>query len=169
MARLEIVRGIVVKHFGITEEQFCGRGRHPTVVRAREAFVLVAYRQARASWPQVAQAMKPRGARSNHSTALTAARRAEANLQTDAVFRDQVEALESMVKSVLPRDAHTPPIERATPLAAPSYRLEGEGEAGLCPWCGRQAARVEVHGHGQCAACGMNVAPWCEGLEVNNG
>jgi hypothetical protein len=44
-----------------------------------------------------------------------------------------------------------------------------------CPYCGRQAGVVWVHGHGQCSACGTNVDECCRGetypetiLPVNN-
>lgn len=32
-----------------------------------------------------------------------------------------------------------------------------------CPACGQPLELVEVHGHGQCAACGTNVVPCCTG------
>ena len=32
-----------------------------------------------------------------------------------------------------------------------------------CPWCGARVQPVAVHGHGQCSACGGNVAPCCDG------
>ena len=31
-----------------------------------------------------------------------------------------------------------------------------------CPWCGRRATIIPVHGHGQCAACGVNREPCCQ-------
>ncbi|HYC76311.1 MAG TPA: hypothetical protein VEI02_01675 [Planctomycetota bacterium] len=32
-----------------------------------------------------------------------------------------------------------------------------------CPWCGQPACTVYVHGHGQCARCGVNIDPCCAG------
>ncbi len=32
-----------------------------------------------------------------------------------------------------------------------------------CPFCGRAAGTVYVHGHVQCLACGLNVDPCCGG------
>lgn len=32
-----------------------------------------------------------------------------------------------------------------------------------CVYCGQQAQIVWVHGHGQCAACGINVDECCRG------
>lgn len=32
-----------------------------------------------------------------------------------------------------------------------------------CPACGRELFVVDVHGHGQCAACGVNIDPCCQG------
>lgn len=32
-----------------------------------------------------------------------------------------------------------------------------------CPFCGQFAGYVFVHGHYQCANCGQNVVPCCEG------
>ncbi|MCA9286147.1 MAG: hypothetical protein KDA22_13060 [Phycisphaerales bacterium] len=35
-----------------------------------------------------------------------------------------------------------------------------------CPYCGRPLTIIEVHGHGQCAACGANIDPCCSGEQV---
>lgn len=35
-----------------------------------------------------------------------------------------------------------------------------------CPWCGVPAPLVWVHGHAQCAACGVNSEPCCQGAET---
>ncbi|QTD47888.1 hypothetical protein [Sulfidibacter corallicola] len=32
-----------------------------------------------------------------------------------------------------------------------------------CPWCSTPLNIVWVHGHGQCAACGINMEPCCSG------
>lgn len=32
-----------------------------------------------------------------------------------------------------------------------------------CTYCGAQAPLVWVHGHGQCASCGINVRECCQG------
>ena len=32
-----------------------------------------------------------------------------------------------------------------------------------CPWCGSTQGVVQVHGHGQCRACGTNTEPCCSG------
>lgn len=32
-----------------------------------------------------------------------------------------------------------------------------------CQYCGSEAPLVWVHGHGQCAACGINVQECCQG------
>ncbi|HYW34060.1 MAG TPA: hypothetical protein VE868_01520 [Balneolaceae bacterium] len=32
-----------------------------------------------------------------------------------------------------------------------------------CAYCGSRAPVIWVHGHGQCAACGINVAECCQG------
>jgi transposase len=32
-----------------------------------------------------------------------------------------------------------------------------------CAYCGEQAPLVWVHGHGQCAHCGINVQECCQG------
>ena len=38
-----------------------------------------------------------------------------------------------------------------------------------CPACGQTAPVVWVHGHGQCAICGTNVAPCCDGAATDDG
>lgn len=35
-----------------------------------------------------------------------------------------------------------------------------------CAWCGAPLQLVWVHGHGQCAACGINCDPCCGGAAV---
>ena len=32
-----------------------------------------------------------------------------------------------------------------------------------CDYCGRETERVRVYGHDQCAFCGTNVEPCCDG------
>lgn len=32
-----------------------------------------------------------------------------------------------------------------------------------CPYCGKEAPVVWVHGHGQCANCGVNIKECCQG------
>lgn len=32
-----------------------------------------------------------------------------------------------------------------------------------CPHCGYPLDLVQVHGHGQCRTCGVNVEPCCQG------
>jgi len=41
------------------------------------------------------------------------------------------------------------------------YRYVGAGRP-PCPCCGRPLVLLEVHGHGQCAACKQVVAPCCQ-------
>ncbi len=36
-----------------------------------------------------------------------------------------------------------------------------------CPACAMIAPIVWVHGHGQCAACGTNVEPCCDGAPLD--
>jgi len=36
-----------------------------------------------------------------------------------------------------------------------------------CPMCGSAAPPVEVHGHVQCAACGVNIDPCCGGAPLD--
>ena len=33
----------------------------------------------------------------------------------------------------------------------------------FCPWCGQQTMIIWVHGHGQCANCGINIDECCRG------
>lgn len=40
------------------------------------------------------------------------------------------------------------------------------GAEGACPFCGGMGGTVQVHGHGQCASCGTNIHPCCEGVPV---
>ena len=40
---------------------------------------------------------------------------------------------------------------------------DGNTKNELCPWCLKLLCLIWVHGHGQCAHCGINVRPCCEG------
>ena len=39
----------------------------------------------------------------------------------------------------------------------------GEGRQPRCLFCGKPERLVWVHGHGQCAHCGVNAMPCCDG------
>ncbi|WP_310681257.1 hypothetical protein [Aliifodinibius sp. S!AR15-10] len=41
------------------------------------------------------------------------------------------------------------------------------GEPRQCIYCGAEAPLVWVHGHGQCAKCGINVEECCRGEQCN--
>ncbi len=40
----------------------------------------------------------------------------------------------------------------------------------FCPCCGQETVLIEVHGHGhgQCARCGINIEPCCQGAPLEN-
>lgn len=52
--------------------------------------------------------------------------------------------------------SHTPE-ESEESGVRPSGRCDAR-----CPWCGREAPVIPVHGHGQCGACGTNREPCCQ-------
>ncbi|MBK9097206.1 MAG: hypothetical protein IPM14_03615 [bacterium] len=37
----------------------------------------------------------------------------------------------------------------------------------ICNWCNQQTAIIWVHGHGQCAVCGINIDECCRGEEAH--
>ncbi|WP_171032911.1 hypothetical protein [Fodinibius saliphilus] len=43
------------------------------------------------------------------------------------------------------------------------YQQVTEEESRRCSYCGVEAPLVWVHGHGQCAHCGINVQECCQG------
>lgn len=45
--------------------------------------------------------------------------------------------------------------------------VKTDAEERRCLYCGQQAPLVWVHGHGQCAACGINVDECCRGESCN--
>lgn len=45
----------------------------------------------------------------------------------------------------------------------PDSDQQSEEEPRRCPYCGHEAPVVWVHGHGQCAHCGINVHECCQG------
>jgi hypothetical protein len=38
----------------------------------------------------------------------------------------------------------------------------------ICSWCGMKAGIIWVHGHGQCANCGVNIDACCSGETCEN-
>lgn len=40
--------------------------------------------------------------------------------------------------------------------------------AARCPMCGTAAPTVYVHGHSQCASCGVNIDPCCGGAPLDD-
>lgn len=91
------VRGFVLREYGVPLVEFCGRGRHPRVVEARGVFVYLARARTYASYPEIAVAMKPEGAASNHSTAITAMRRIERKMSGDGRLRDRVARVQGAI------------------------------------------------------------------------
>lgn len=71
-ARFHAILGVVCDHQGISLDEFCGNGRHPKVVRAREFVVQLARAMTTLSFPEIAYGM----GRPNHSTIVTAHKRA---------------------------------------------------------------------------------------------
>jgi chromosomal replication initiator protein len=73
---LALLAAEVTRALGVEVADLTGKGRHKTVVLAREMTVLLARRLTTASFPEIARAM----GRENHSTALTAYQRLESAL-----------------------------------------------------------------------------------------
>lgn len=73
---LSLLAAEVTRALGVEVADLTGKGRHKTVVLAREMTVLLARRLTTASFPEIARAM----GRENHSTALTAYQRLESAL-----------------------------------------------------------------------------------------
>lgn len=50
-----------------------------------------------------------------------------------------------------------------SPENDPWVRTSRPEDPAACLWCGSRAGLVWVHGHGQCATCGLNVDECCRG------
>lgn len=48
-------------------------------------------------------------------------------------------------------------------MSETSGEKEGAKQVRRCDYCGSEAPVVWVHGHGQCASCGINVDECCRG------
>lgn len=122
--RLRAIREIVLGYYQVYESAFLGRGRHRRSVRARQAFVVLARRNTPSSYPEIAQQMKPEGARFNHSTPITQMRRADRRLTEDPHFIEEIDDLQAIV------NAHKPawgmPRMPVLPAQDGPYRIEGE-------------------------------------------
>lgn len=49
-----------------------------------------------------------------------------------------------------------------------SDAAEPDSKQRRCAYCGEEAPLVWVHGHGQCASCGINVQECCQGETCNS-
>ncbi|XDZ65252.1 hypothetical protein AB8880_10000 [Alphaproteobacteria bacterium LSUCC0684] len=50
-----------------------------------------------------------------------------------------------------------------TPRRKGSASAEAQHDGPRCLFCGQPEQLVWVHGHGQCAFCGVNAMPCCDG------
>lgn len=82
---LEEAREAAALAFGLTEEEFIGRKQQQRIVRARHAFVLVGRDALEASFPLLGRALKR-----DHTTIMSAYRRAQALYEREEKFREKV-------------------------------------------------------------------------------
>lgn len=82
------VRRAVCAYFGVTEEELDSDDRHATVARARHVAMWYA-RQARHSYPEIGRAFGGR----DHTTAMSAVRKIEAQRHVDPEIREAVLAV----------------------------------------------------------------------------
>ncbi|MFK7759501.1 MAG: DnaA/Hda family protein [Phycisphaerales bacterium] len=75
---MSLVIQIVIEHLGVSMQDLTGRGRHRTVVLARELIVHLCRELTTNSFPEIAHAI----GRPNHSTVITAAKRIRGRIQT---------------------------------------------------------------------------------------
>tara|TARA_R110002096_G_scaffold173781_5_gene348432 strand:- start:68594 stop:70228 length:1635 start_codon:yes stop_codon:yes gene_type:complete len=81
---MDLITHVVLEHLGVTKQDLRGRGRHRTVVLARELIVHLSRAMTTHSFPEIAHSI----GRPNHSTVITAAKR----------IRGRIESLERCVQ-----------------------------------------------------------------------
>ncbi len=74
---IDLITRIVTEHLGVTRQDLGGRGRHRTVVLARELIVHLCRELTTHSFPEIAHAI----GRPNHSTVITAAKRIRGRIE----------------------------------------------------------------------------------------
>lgn len=74
---IDLIMKIVCEHLGVTRQDLGGRGRHRTVVLARELIVHLARELTTNSFPEIAHSI----GRPNHSTVITAAKRIRTRIE----------------------------------------------------------------------------------------
>jgi chromosomal replication initiator protein len=74
---IELITRVVLEHLGVTRQDLGGRGRHRTVVLARELIVHLSRELTTHSFPEIAHAI----GRPNHSTVITAAKRIRGRIE----------------------------------------------------------------------------------------
>ncbi len=75
---IDLITKVVTEHLGVTRQDLGGRGRHRTVVLARELIVFIARELTTCSFPEIAHAI----GRPNHSTVITAFKRIKGRIET---------------------------------------------------------------------------------------
>jgi chromosomal replication initiator protein len=76
---IDLIIRIVLEHLGVSRGDLTGRGRHRTVVMARELIVHIARELTANSFPEIAHAI----GRPNHSTVITAAKRIRGRIESN--------------------------------------------------------------------------------------
>ncbi|MGJ8637663.1 MAG: DnaA ATPase domain-containing protein [Phycisphaerales bacterium] len=74
---IDLIMKVVCEHLGVTRQDLGGRGRHRTVVLARELIVHLARELTTNSFPEIAHSI----GRPNHSTVITAAKRIKTRIE----------------------------------------------------------------------------------------
>lgn len=74
---IDLITKIVLEHLGVTRQDLAGRGRHRTVVLARELIVHLSRELTTCSFPEIAHSI----GRPNHSTVITAAKRIRGRIE----------------------------------------------------------------------------------------
>lgn len=80
---IDLIIRIVLEHLGVSRSDLTGRGRHRTVVMARELIVHIARELTASSFPEIAHAI----GRPNHSTVITAAKRINGRIASNEQCR----------------------------------------------------------------------------------
>lgn len=75
---IDLITKVVLEHLGVTRQDLGGRGRHRTVVLAREMIVHICRELTTKSFPEIAHAI----GRPNHSTVITAYKRITGRIES---------------------------------------------------------------------------------------
>lgn len=97
----ERIQHEIAKHFGLSRRNLLARDRHKTSARARQLAILICRDSLGMSYPELGRAFGNR----DHTTAMSAVRKARRELSRDGVWRDDLRSIHRAIMGPTIRSA----------------------------------------------------------------